>query len=159
MKKLIAILMVAILCLSTFFVSCDKKEKENKENNGKKTESSEIQVEEDMEDMKDVKPTEVSIKLILAKPEEYIGKYVKIKEQMVLSYNDLSKKQFHSYKSDGTSKYDYDTRISIDVNYENCDNVDDLIMMDLDYPKVYIIGKVKSGSFGPYIDAREIIFE
>ncbi len=106
-------------------------------------------------------PIKVSIKMILANPTAYVGQYVKIKEQLVISSNYLSNKKLYTYQSTGAGKYDYNTNNSIYVFYRFCDNLDDLILLDANYQKITVIGEVKqySNSTEPYIEAYEIIIE
>ena len=108
-----------------------------------------------------ITPVEVSLKLLLANPNQYKGQYVKIKDQLVISYNLLSDRVFKTYLSTGDGKYDYNSSNSIYVYYRMSDNVDNCIMLDADYQKITVIGEVKifSDSREPYIDAYEIIFE
>ncbi|MBR3894553.1 MAG: hypothetical protein IKJ35_05335 [Clostridia bacterium] len=101
-----------------------------------------------------INPTEVSLKLLLANPGTYKGKYVKITEQLVLYSNSLSRKSFKTYQSGNSQN-------SIEVFYRMCDNADDCILLDADFQKITVIGEVKvfSDSPSPYIEAYEIIFE
>ena len=106
-------------------------------------------------------PTEVSMKLIIANPSQYDGKFVKIKEKLVISSNDLSDKSFYVMISTGDGKYDYNTDNYIEVFYRLADNIDECIMLDSDYQKITVIGEVKvySNSTDAYIEAYEIIIE
>ncbi len=106
-------------------------------------------------------PDEVSLKLIIANPNKYAGKYVKIKEQLVISSNNISESYLRIMISTGDGQYNYNTDNFITVFYYFCDNMDDLIMLDADYQKITVCGEVKiySDSPTPYIDAYEITID
>ena len=106
-------------------------------------------------------PIEVSMKLILANPNQYDGKYVKIKEKLVISSNDLTDKSFRVMISTGDGKYDYNTDNFIEVFYRLADNVDDCIMLDSDHQKITVVGEIKiySNTNEAYIEAYEIVID
>ncbi len=103
-------------------------------------------------------PEEVSLKLILAYPEQYVGKYVKIKEELVFITNNIKDKKIYTYQSTGDDWSDYNYDNTIYVFYRMCDNLDDLILIDANRQKITVCGYVRqySNSTDPYIDAYEI---
>lgn len=105
-------------------------------------------------------PEEVSLKLIVAYPNQYKEEYVRIKEEVVISSNDIKDKSFHVYISTGDGKYDFNTDVDITVFYRMCDNLEELILLDADYQKIIIEGYVKvySNSTDAYIEAYNISF-
>jgi hypothetical protein len=103
-------------------------------------------------------PEEVSLRMIAAYPQRYEGKYVRIKEELVISRNDIGDKEFHVYLSTGDGKYDYNSDVDIYIMYRMCDNIDDLIMLDADKQKIIVDGYVKiySNATEAYIEAYNI---
>ncbi len=108
-----------------------------------------------------INPEEVSIKLILANPTKYEGKYVKISEQLVISSNYLSNMQLYTYQSTGSNKFDFNMDNNIYVFYRLVDDTDEIIMLDANYQKITVYGEVKlySDSPTPYIEAYLIVIE
>ena len=106
-------------------------------------------------------PVEVSIKMLLADPQRYVGQYVQVTEKLVVSSNYLGEKRFYCYQSTGDEKFDINTDNHLNVFYRMCDNIDECIMLEADYQKITVIGEVKvySNSTEPYIEAFEVIFE
>ena len=98
-------------------------------------------------------PEEVSLKQIIAFPENYVGKYVKV--NLVLRKNDIADREIYAYNSKDGS---WDSSINIYVKYRLCDNMEELVMVDADYQQITVCGYVKmySNDPTPYIEAYEI---
>ncbi len=107
---------------------------------------------------KDFGPESVSVKMLLAFPEKYIGKEVMIEELMVITGNNLKKKSFNTIQSTGKGKYEYITENKVEVFYELLPYVNKCIMLDQDYQKVRVYGHVRkySNSNDVYIVATQI---
>ena len=103
-------------------------------------------------------PVTVSLKLIIANPQDYVNKYVRITDDLVITSNSISNKSFNTYLSTGSGKYDYNNDISLYVRYHMCDNIEDLVMLDAQYQKITVEGYLRqySDSTGVYIDAYKI---
>lgn len=103
-------------------------------------------------------PEEISLKMITAYPQRYEGKYIRIKEELVIVRNDISDKEFYVYLSTGDGKYDCNTDVATYIMYRMCDNIDDCIMLDANYQRIIVEGYVKvySNSAEAYIEAYNI---
>lgn len=115
--------------------------------------------EKDFEDEQEDDDESTSIKLIIAFPEEYVGKHVSIDEWLVIARNDIKRKSFTVYMSKGRGRYEYSNDIRLEVFYNNMsEQLRDLVMVDADYQKIYVEGTVRkySDSDDVYIDASMI---
>ncbi len=84
----------------------------------------------------------VSIKMLLAYPERYTGQVVKIEEQMAISTNDVKRKSFKVWQSLSRVHHDVNSDNSIEVFYRNLSYVDKCIMLDANYQRIFVEGKV-----------------
>ncbi len=103
-------------------------------------------------------PEKVSLKQILAKPLEYNGKYVVIKEDLVLGSKNLSRNAIFLYLSTGSNKWDYDSSTYIAALYNYYRRADYLIELEANCQKLYAAGYIKLFSDGttPYLSLYEI---
>lgn len=85
---------------------------------------------------------EVSIKMVLAYPERYKDKKIRITEKLVIYSNNVKRKSFRVYQSKGDGRLQYNTENNIEVFYRNIKKVDDCIMIDPDYQKISVEGYV-----------------
>lgn len=100
----------------------------------------------------------LSIKMLLAFPERYIGKKVKVQEQLCISANDVKRKSFNVLQSVGDGKFQYNTQNKIEVFYQGMSCIDKYVMIDADYQKIKVVGKVfkYNNSDNIYIQAIDI---
>ena len=84
----------------------------------------------------------VSIKMLLAFPERYIGQIVKLDELLAISKNDVKRKSFNTIQSTGKGRMDWNGDNRIEVFYSNLPYAEKCIMVDADYQKIFVEGKV-----------------
>ena len=84
----------------------------------------------------------VSIKMLLAFPERYIGQIVKIEEQMAISSNDVKRKSFKTFQSKGNGRMDWNGDNRIEVFYRNLPYSEKCVMVDADYQKIFVEGQI-----------------
>lgn len=101
---------------------------------------------------------QVSIKMLLAYPEKYIGQIIKIEEQMAISTNDVKRKSFKVWQSLSRVHHDVNSDNSIEVFYRNLPYVDKCIMLDANYQRIFVEGKVckYNNSNDIYIEGTDI---
>lgn len=84
----------------------------------------------------------VSIKMLLAFPERYIGQVVRLDELLAISKNDVKRKSFNTIQSTGKGRMDWNGDNRIEVFYSNLPYAEKCIMVDADYQKIFVEGKV-----------------
>lgn len=101
---------------------------------------------------------QVSIKMLLAYPEKYIGQIIKIEEQMAISTNDVKRKSFKVWQSLSRVHHDVNSDNSIEVFYRNLPYIDKCIMLDANYQRIIVEGKVckYNNSNDIYIEGTDI---
>lgn len=100
----------------------------------------------------------LSIKMLLAFPERYIGQVVRLEEQLAIYTNDVKRKSFKTWQSKGRNRNDYNSDNSIEVFYRSLPYVEKCIMIDADYQKIFVEGKVckYNNSNDVYIEGTDI---
>jgi len=83
---------------------------------------------------------EVSIKMLLAYPERYVDRKIKIAEKLVIYSNNVKRKSFRVWQSKGDGKFEYNTENQIEVFYRNLKKVNACIMVDPDKQKITVEG-------------------
>lgn len=101
---------------------------------------------------------EVSLNDILAYPEKYKYKLVKITELLVLSRNDVRDMCFDTYMSTGPGKYDCDYDRHILVYYSNTNEANEYIALEANRQKITVYCYVNPKSYPSTIKAVRIIF-
>ncbi len=101
----------------------------------------------------------VTLDALLANPNDYNGKLIKLSTDLVLSRNNIDRKSYSCMKSTGNKEYDYDTDRTLEVFYRLCDNYESCFAVTANHQKIhYVAGYVKiySDAIKPYIDALHI---
>ena len=101
----------------------------------------------------------VSIKMLLAFPERYIGQVVKIEEQVAISANDVKRKSFRTFQSTGNARHEWNGDNRIEVFYRNLSYAEKCIMVDSNYQKISVEGQVckYNNNNEIYIEGTEIL--
>lgn len=100
----------------------------------------------------------VSIKMLLAFPQRYIGQIVRIEEQMAISTNDVKRKSFNAFQSKGTGRMDWNGDNRIEIFYRNLPYAEKCIMIDADYQRIFVEGQVckYNNSNDIYIEGTDV---
>lgn len=101
----------------------------------------------------------VSIKMLLAFPERYIGQVVRIEEQVAISANDVKRKSFKTFQSTGNARHEWNGDNRIEVFYRNLSYAEKCIMVDSNYQKISVEGQVckYNNNNEIYIEGTEIL--
>lgn len=100
----------------------------------------------------------VSIKMLLAFPERYIGQIVKIEELMAITTNEVKRKSFKAYQSKGAGRTEINLDTRIEIFYRNLPYAEKCVMIDADYQRIYVEGQVckYNNSNDVYIEGTDI---
>ena len=100
----------------------------------------------------------VSIKMLLAFPERYIGKVVRVEEQMAISSNEVRRKSFYAYQSKGAGRTEVNLDTRIEIFYRNLPYAEKCVMIDANYQRIFVEGKVckYNNSNDIYIEGTDI---
>ena len=80
--------------------------------------------------------------MLLAFPERYSGQVVRLDELLAISKNDVKRKSFNTIQSTGKGRMDWNGDNRIEVFYSNLPYAEKCIMVDADYQKIFVEGKV-----------------
>lgn len=100
----------------------------------------------------------VSIKMLLAFPQRYMGQIARIEEQMAITSNEVRRKSFYAYQSKGTGQFEINTDTRIEIFYRNLPYAEKCVMIDANYQRIYVEGKVckYNNSNDIYIEGTDI---
>ena len=100
----------------------------------------------------------VSIKMLLAFPERYIGQVVRVEEQMAITTNEVRRKSFYAYQSKGAGQREINLDTRIEIFYRNLPYAEKCVMVEANYQRISVEGQIckYNNSKDIYIEGTEI---
>ena len=84
----------------------------------------------------------VSIKMLLAFPERYIGQVVRVEEQMAITTNEVRRKSFYAYQSKGAGQREINLDTRIEIFYRNLPYAEKCVMVEANYQRISVEGQI-----------------